>query len=893
MLAMKSLLRFAVAGFALVLLHSTEAVAGDPLLPVVDSEAFTSVQGVAICPDGTSVYAINFSSIRVFARDPLGGTLTVVETENGNDEGGTALACSPDGLHVYALDSGNQRVGSYTRSGVDGSLTFFDAIGTALQEPSDIAITPDGMHVVVAYANDPGAVGGTEVYARNPSTGVLSRFDELDDGGDPTDPVSVAISPDGRFLYIGGFQDSDGNNPAIGIVERLLPSGSLLAPVYESDDVPNRPQALTISPDGAHLYAVIQSQLSVFERDPATGELLLVEELFDGVDGVDGLSGGRDVVVSAEGTLVYVAGTGDDAVAAFRRNPADGTLAFLGVQGSLGGAQSLAASGPVEVEGQEDVSHLYVAARQDSEVVGLLALDETPFSGGSVGGDDLFVADRPTGLLIRSERFTGEQAIVNIGASLMAGELFGVAVADTLDFFVTQGATPKVVQVDPFTGLESAAASAGTPLQAPYDVAVEATGTLLVTDPMAFSPALQIARIDVGVGETFPVITGDVPSQPYGIAIGPKGDIFVVDGGSPPGVVRIDPATFVASVLSTGVPFDTPRGIAVRGDGQIFISDMGAFGSAGILQVDSQSGLATEVVSGAPLDVPAGLAFDSVGGLYVADGTRILRVFPGAGVAVPLAAPSLLTGAVGLATVPPAVIEAFGDYELVIDDLGEVVGSKRCYQIEDGQGKVGASVSGSRAKSAEVKGKLGDPKAKSWEFKSDEGQPDGDGALMVGEIPGCTAGEKTGEYAEYFRNPRKLGGAKLNTKARKVDEGGTDVLVARLRLKDADGKEMETTDFVLPDDFATFSVDIESQKFPNGVDGATSVDLDRIVGIGITIGKQGGGFAEAATVEVDDVTIVPEAGGAGAALLALLGLARARRARSERFRRFSPSRERP
>ena len=45
----------------------------------------------------------------------------------------------------------------------------------------------------------------------------------------------------------------------------------------------------------------------VFSRDLTTGALTYVETHLDGVSGVDGLNGARSVIVSADGSHVYVA----------------------------------------------------------------------------------------------------------------------------------------------------------------------------------------------------------------------------------------------------------------------------------------------------------------------------------------------------------------------------------------------------------------------------------------------------------------------------------------------------------------------------------------------------------------------------------------------------------
>lgn len=86
---------------------------------------------------------------------------------------------------------------------------------------------------------------------------------------------------------------------------------------------------VAVSPDGANVYVTgpdgFPSELKVYDRKPVSGDLTLVETHLDNTGGVDGLEGAREVVVTADGDSVYVAGARDHAVAVFRRQ-ANGRL---------------------------------------------------------------------------------------------------------------------------------------------------------------------------------------------------------------------------------------------------------------------------------------------------------------------------------------------------------------------------------------------------------------------------------------------------------------------------------------------------------------------------------------------------------------------------------------
>ena len=83
--------------------------------------------------------------------------------------------------------------------------------------------------------------------------------------------------------------------------------------------------SVTVSPDCGHVYVTGSNERSVavFSRQPSSGELTFVQVLRDGQDGVDGVNGANSVIVSPDGSHVYVAGHHDDAVAVLSRGEAE------------------------------------------------------------------------------------------------------------------------------------------------------------------------------------------------------------------------------------------------------------------------------------------------------------------------------------------------------------------------------------------------------------------------------------------------------------------------------------------------------------------------------------------------------------------------------------------
>ncbi len=133
------------------------------------------------------------------------------------------------------------------------------------------------------------------------------------------------------------------------------------------------PVGMTVSPDGTHLYVASagDNALTVFRRDPATDALSFVAAYFDGVNGVEGLggpAGPRPVSVSPDGRHLYAAAATDAAVAVFRRDPRTGSLTFVEVHvDGVAGVDGLAGAWSTTVS--PDGQHVYATGFVDQAVV--------------------------------------------------------------------------------------------------------------------------------------------------------------------------------------------------------------------------------------------------------------------------------------------------------------------------------------------------------------------------------------------------------------------------------------------------------------------------------------------------------------------------------------------
>lgn len=211
---------------------------------------------------------------------------------------------------------------------------------------------------------------------------VLAQVDLAVDGAGGVDglerPFRLAVSPDGRHIYVPGIVDD-----AVAVFARDLVDGTLTFVEAQRDGLdtpddnmprPDNPIAVAVSPDGSNVYVTTQwsegeyvASVVAYSRDPDTGALTYVDKYRDGVDGVDGIANAFSVIVSGDGGNVYVAGPNDNAVAVFDRDPGSGLLTYSTmVEDGVGGVDGLA--GAFEVVLSPDDAHLYVAGSMDNAI---------------------------------------------------------------------------------------------------------------------------------------------------------------------------------------------------------------------------------------------------------------------------------------------------------------------------------------------------------------------------------------------------------------------------------------------------------------------------------------------------------------------------------------------
>jgi 6-phosphogluconolactonase (cycloisomerase 2 family) len=224
---------------------------------------------LAISPDGRFAYASDYEAVFAFARDPSSGALSVIDSYDVRDGGGST-ELSPDGRSLYVISRvvyrADPKIIQFSRDETTGALTPLGGYGRDIaSEFGDIVLTHDGR---TAYMSGPSSI---EFAGRDPATGRLDYRSQLDAGDaaapELTKPAGLELSPDDRFLYV--VQ----HDPDALLVFSRADDGTLTQ--QQALPLPDFASDLALSPDGTRLYTG-PSGPRTYARDSSTGALTFV-----------------------------------------------------------------------------------------------------------------------------------------------------------------------------------------------------------------------------------------------------------------------------------------------------------------------------------------------------------------------------------------------------------------------------------------------------------------------------------------------------------------------------------------------------------------------------------------------------------------------------------------
>jgi DNA-binding beta-propeller fold protein YncE len=316
-----------------------------------DGRALGLAGDVAVSPDGKSVYVASPGSngLAILNRNPQTGGLSqpqgtagcISEDGSGGDcqdgralFGASGVAVGPDGTSVYVASSRSNAVAIFNRDPQTGGLTQRGGTGGCISEDGtgglcqdgkalagalDLVISPDGGSVYATSGQSDAVVS----FSRDPATGGLTQtgcISESGTGGDCQDgraligAAGVAASPDGNSVYV-----ASGGSDELAIFDRDPQTGELTQPAGAAQDRTALGEAfdVTVSPDGENVYvaSVASSAVAIFDRDPETAVLTQpagaagcistfvttcqMGRALGGADGIAASPDGRDVYVGS------------------------------------------------------------------------------------------------------------------------------------------------------------------------------------------------------------------------------------------------------------------------------------------------------------------------------------------------------------------------------------------------------------------------------------------------------------------------------------------------------------------------------------------------------------------------------------------------------------------
>lgn len=457
-----------------------------------DITGMSGPSALDLAPDGTQLYVAGIEGMAIFARDVSTGRLVFVETKSYfaathacPPAPASAVRASRDGSLVLVARAGDAALAVFARDATSGMLVLADLYedargGRGCEGAFSLALATTGDAGLVLYASGL-APDRLSVFDIDPVAGSVTALAEKRNGVGGVHGLlgatAVTISPDDAHAYVAAPD-------AIVVLARDGAPGTVrYITTQRAPDGGFGPlSSLALSPDGRHLYAASTSdRLFVLSRDPATGRLVLAQELRNGSNGVAGLAGHSSVQVSPDGADVYVASAGDAAIAVFGRDPDNGALAFSGVhrQGAHGidgleGVTDLA----IDASGR----HVYIASAGAGGAVALF--ERNPGS-----GELVFVA-------VHRNRTSGVDGLAGAAAVVLAPDGGHVYLAGFLDAAIAIFARSPATGALGFAGVVRDPAGGG--LTGVRDLSVAPAGDRLYA--VASSGAVSVFSRNQAVG---------------------------------------------------------------------------------------------------------------------------------------------------------------------------------------------------------------------------------------------------------------------------------------------------------------------------------------------------------------------------------------------------------
>jgi 6-phosphogluconolactonase (cycloisomerase 2 family) len=577
----------------------------------VAQQAFEALPSeVQVDPLGRFLYSVNSFALTPYIIDSTTGKLTVgAATPIGT--GPHSLFIHPSGEYLFLASDGADQLRSYAIDPTAGTLELIEKVTTG-DGPTSIAGDPGGRFLHLLH----GVGELIQSWIIDTSTGEMELGSSLDVIG--IEMASGLIDPVGENLYalvtvpFGGVVRYHIDDPATG---ELVPK--------TATTTGTSPVAISISPDGDHLYMLNAgtAEIALYTIADDTGDL--TDETM-----IASTAGTVSMSFSANGLHAWAVDEETNRTRVLAVDPETGSLTEGGVDRGRPGPQNVSLAYG-EFPANRRNSNLYVV-NSDSDDVTVYAIDAATGQvddGGALaattGTTPLDIAFDPLGRFA----FTvdSESDSITVFAVGSDGSL-----TDNLTLFSAPNSEPTSVAVDPSGRYVYTTMKAWENL---LQLTIDETGTLstpitreIGTNPEAVTidpSGLFLYVVDRGDGATtFGSVSifsldptdgtptevtpaGEVSDAPTTLAFAPGGArayVTASDAGTalPFDVAEDGTLSFIAPATSAGTE---PNDIVISPDGAFaFVAELESGGSGSVLvyDVDPSTGTLFDSITGAP-----------------------------------------------------------------------------------------------------------------------------------------------------------------------------------------------------------------------------------------------------------------------------------------------------
>lgn len=175
--------------------------------------SYYSQGSIAVSPDGKDVYAMYCGPTAVFDT----ATQSLTATINGTNVG--TLALSPKGHLLFASSGGAENSPSTSISVIDTATRKL--VGTIPLATAAMAFSPDGAQAYIGTSEN--NVAGVAVV----DTSILAVTDFVPGVVPGYSPESIAVTPDGKLVYVGGPNGGVIDAKTLQVVENFKPGSPI------------------------------------------------------------------------------------------------------------------------------------------------------------------------------------------------------------------------------------------------------------------------------------------------------------------------------------------------------------------------------------------------------------------------------------------------------------------------------------------------------------------------------------------------------------------------------------------------------------------------------------------------------------------------------------------